>query len=67
MCISYSEARKAWDVELNRIYQALGGSKNTVLRDAQRAWIDNELRIDQVMPIGPFSGYTRSQASAGIQ
>ncbi len=30
---------KAWDNELNRVYNALGGSKNIKLRDAQRAWI----------------------------
>ena len=30
---------KAWDNELNRAYQSLGGSKNSKLRDSQRAWI----------------------------
>ena len=30
---------KAWDNELNRVYNSLGGSKNIKLRDAQRAWI----------------------------
>lgn len=39
MMVSYSEGEKAWDAELNRIYQALGGSMNVTLREAQRAWI----------------------------
>jgi uncharacterized protein YecT (DUF1311 family) len=30
---------KAWDMELNRSYQALGGAKNLELRAAQRAWL----------------------------
>jgi hypothetical protein len=30
---------EAWNAELNRIYNALGGAKNIPLRDAQRAWI----------------------------
>ena len=30
---------KAWDNELNRVYQSLGGSENHKLRDAQRAWL----------------------------
>lgn len=29
----------AWDAELNRAYKNLGGSKNTLLRDSQRAWL----------------------------
>jgi len=35
----YRKVLTAWDVELNRIYRNLGGSKNPELKAAQLAWI----------------------------
>lgn len=32
-------ALHAWDTELNRLYKALGGNKNTSLKKAQMAWL----------------------------
>lgn len=32
-------ALDAWDAELNRVYKALGGGKNTSLKKAQIAWV----------------------------
>ncbi len=52
-------ARKAWDRELNRIYQYLGGSKNIPLRDMQRQWI--KLREAKLKFLSDF--YSKKQGT----